>query len=98
MYPRVIEPELQTALETQGEHIVIGDFNLHHPYWSGPSRPTQHAAADQLLDIVAAADLDLTLPAGTVTWEARRSSSTIDLVFMSASLVPMVEHCKARLS
>lgn len=49
-----------------------------------------------MLDIVAEADLDLTLPPGTVTWEARRSSSTIDLISMSTSLVPMVEHCKSR--
>ena len=43
---------------------MLGDFNLPHPLWSGPSRPTQHQAADQLLDVVRAASMQLTLPSG----------------------------------
>src|SRR5271154_4357783 len=34
------------------EHILIGDFNLHHPYWSGNERLTRHMAADHLLEII----------------------------------------------
>ena len=89
-------PEAQHSLESDGEHILLGDFNLHHPYWSGPSRPTQHAAADQLLNLVAEKELSLALPKGTVTWEARGSYSTIDLVFMTEFLAERLEHCKAR--
>ena len=55
------------SMLTQGvHHILLGDFNLHHPFWNGPSRPTQHAAADQLLDIIDEFNLSLTLPKGTV--------------------------------
>lgn len=79
------------------EHILLGDFNLHHPYWSEPSRLTQHAAVDQLLDIIGAANMELIFSPGTVIWKARQSSSTIDLVFLSAKLVPKLEHCKTRL-
>lgn len=89
-------PAIRAQIESlEGEHIVLGDFNLHHPFWSGPSRPTQHAAADALLDLVDDHKLSLTLPAGTVTWEARGSQSTIDLVFMSEGLAERLIKCGA---
>ena len=78
---------LQEALRTLGEHIVLGDFNLHHRYWCGAFRLTQHAMADILLDIIANQDMDLTLPRGTITWEKGNSFfSTIDLVFVTDAL------------
>lgn len=88
-------PTLQMQLKENGGHIVLGDFNLHHPYWSGPSRFTQHAVADTLIDMVTQAKLQLTLPRGTTTWEARGTRSTIDLVFMEDWLAQAVEHCRA---
>ena len=75
--------DAQRQLSADAHHILLGDFNLHYPFWNGATRPTQHAAADQLLGIVDEANLSLTLPNGTVTWEARNSFSTIHLVFMS---------------
>lgn len=78
-----------------GEYILLGDFNLHHPFWSGPTWPTQHAAADALLDLIDDFDLSLTLPAGTITWKARGSTSTIDLVFMTRGLVDRLVQCGA---
>lgn len=72
---------------------MIGDFNLHHPYWCGPSRMTQHAMADTLLNLAAEHELDQTLPAGTVTWARGRLSSTIDLVFMSEKLKDSLVRC-----
>ena len=89
-------PILSRQLAAEAEHVVIGDFNLHHPLWNGLTRPTQHTAADHLLDLVENHDLSLTLPKGSVTWEARGSFSTIDLVFMSEYLAERVEHCKTR--
>ena len=79
-------PEAQYSLESDGEHILLGDFNLHHLYCSSPSQPTQHVAANQLLNLVPEKKLLLTLPKGTVTWEARGSYSTIDFVFMTEFL------------
>lgn len=87
-------PALSRCLTVGGEHIVLGDFNLHHPLWGGTRAFTQDAMADNLIDIVEAAHMDLTLPAGTITWEARKSSSTIDLIFMTENLQNKVEHCK----
>lgn len=92
-------PTLSYALDAgmNVKHIVVGDFNLHHPYWSRPLRSSQHAAADQLLDIIKEVDFKLALPPDTITWEARQSCSTIDLVFLSARLIAKLEHCKTRL-
>ena len=89
-------PAARSMLTADAHHILLGDFNLHHPFWNSPSRPTQHAAADQLLEIIDDHNLSLTLPKGTVTWEARNTSSTIDLVFMSEYLVERLEHCMSR--
>lgn len=86
--------EVEHALNVDAKHILLGDFNLHHPYWSGPSRPTQHAAVNQLLDIISKADIELTLPPSTITWEACQSYSIIDLIFLSAELIPKLEYCK----
>jgi hypothetical protein len=41
---------LRAALGADGEHIVVGDFNLHHPLWSKPWYPP-HDRADELLEI-----------------------------------------------
>lgn len=83
-------------MNAKGKHILLGDFNLHHFYWSGLSRPTQHMAANQLLELLEEKDLSLTLPRGTIIWEARSSYSTIDLIFMTSGLVDCFKHCKSR--
>lgn len=89
-------PTIKQQLASGVHHILFGDFNLHHLFWNGPSRPTQHAAANQLLKIIEDACFSLTLPKGTITWEARNSVSTIDLVFMSDYLAERLEHCMAK--
>jgi len=43
------------------KHIITEDLNLHHPSWGGPLYPMQHKLADNLLDIVREADLNLML-------------------------------------
>ena len=88
---------LRQQLQMPGQHIVIGDFNLHYPWWGGPSIPTQHDSADLLIEIVQEANMDLVLPEGTVTWRRRNgsASSTIDLVFVSLDLVDSVLICGA---
>jgi hypothetical protein len=90
-------PEVRRHLTgCEGHQILLGDFNLHHPLWNGPTRLTQHAAADQWLDLAEDLDLSLTLPAGTITWEARNVQSTIDLTFMTGPLADRVIHCNTR--
>lgn len=86
-------PAAAHQLVGPGPHILLGDFNLHHPFWNGPSRPTQHAAADHLLDLVDEHRLSLALPRGTITWQARGSMSTLDLVFLSEGLSNRILQC-----
>jgi Endonuclease-reverse transcriptase len=88
---------LKEALKMLGEHIIIGDLNLHHSSWGGPSYPMQHKLADNLLDIIQDADLNLTLPQGTITRDCQRGNNheqtIIDLVFTTAVLEQQVVRC-----
>ena len=52
--PFALLPDL---LLEPGEHILLGDMNVHHPMWGGVNDLVQHNAADLLLDAVAPADL-----------------------------------------
>ena len=82
--------------EPADDHIVVGDFNLHHPLWSGLARLTQHAAADILLDIARNASLELVTKCGIETWRARGTYSTIDLSFISQDLGEKLIKCVTR--
>jgi exonuclease III len=89
---------LQECLrEDTNDHILLGDFNLHHPLWAGLSRPTQHASSDILLDIARNHSLELATPQGTVTWRSRGTHSTIDLTFVSETLASKIIKCQPRL-
>lgn len=85
---------LPEALNCDGEHILLGDFNLHHPSWGGVLLPTQHALADDLIDITIRANLQLTLPPGSITWRIRHSMSTLDLVFATGSTAGRIQQCR----
>jgi Endonuclease-reverse transcriptase len=89
---------LAQALRIPGEHVVIGDFNLHHPLWGGPTYPHQHSVAESLIQTMRDADIKLALPQGTITREAMRGrtieQTTIDLVWLSASLLPRMAQCR----
>ena len=78
------------------EHILLGDFNLHHPLWCGPRNPSTHAAADRLVSAMFEHNMALVSPKGVTTWEAHGHTSTIDLVFMSPFLQQQVVRCEVR--
>jgi hypothetical protein len=80
-------------LQKPGEHILVGDFNLHHPSWGGTACFDQHDMADELLRITHQADMRLLTPPGIATWEARGAASTIDLIFATSSLVGRMVKC-----
>ena len=87
---------LPDLLSRNGDHLLLGDFNLHHPMWCGPRNPTAHKAADSLVDLILSYNLSLASPKGGVTWEARGQSSTIDLTFLSPRLKEQVIRCEIR--
>ena len=35
-------PKICKALQKPEKHILVGDFNLHHPQWNNPGRFTYH--------------------------------------------------------
>ena len=84
---------MKQLISKEKETILLRDFNLHHFYWSESTRSTQHAATDRLLNIVKTNNLQLTLSRDIITWKTRRFCSTIDLTFMSDSLMLDVKHC-----
>ena len=87
---------LPDLISRDGDHLLLGDFNLHHPMWCSPRNPTAHKAADRLIDLILSYDLALASPKGGVTWEARGQSSTIDLTFLSPRLREQIVRCEIR--
>jgi exonuclease III len=91
-------PYLQHALHMPGAHIVVGDFNLHHPLWCAPGYSHQHSLAEDLLTSMRNAGLELALSPGTITREAQRGETkeetTIDLAWMSSQLLEKLIQCK----
>jgi hypothetical protein len=79
-------PLLQDALGTPGEHLLVGDFNLHHPLWSGIRDPACHDASADLIRAVNGAHLQLLSPVGQITWARGPSRSTLDLAFGSPTV------------
>jgi Endonuclease-reverse transcriptase len=88
--------DLRTALTRRGRHLVVGDFNLHHPLWAGPEYPHTDAAATDLIDLMDDRGLEQLVPPGTTTYETRGAKTTIDLVWASYSLAEQLIRCEAR--
>ena len=55
-------PLLEGVLTGPGEHILLGDFNLHHRMWNEKRRVTSHAEAEELLIVTAKTGLRLLTP------------------------------------
>jgi exonuclease III len=81
------------GLTETGQHILVGDFNLHHPQWGSDFTPPHHFLSGRLLGMTEQADMDLITPKGMETWAARNSSSTLDLCFATTSLASKVLRC-----
>jgi hypothetical protein len=85
---------LPQALDHPGEHLLIGDFNLHHPLWGGTMLPTQHTLSDILIETTVQSNLQLILPQGTVTWRSGNSMSTLHLSFATSGITEQVLQCQ----
>jgi Reverse transcriptase (RNA-dependent DNA polymerase)/Endonuclease-reverse transcriptase len=87
---------LPEILERKSDHILIGDFNLHHQLWSGSRSTRPDRMALDLLSFTQQAELVLATPPGLVTWrrsESSTSCSTIDLIFLSDGLAQHLVRC-----
>jgi exonuclease III len=74
------------------DHIIVGDINIHHPIWGGPHAATEEEAEDFIQDMDEAGMELLTEP-GTVTWQREEQESTIDLTLISRSLTERLIQC-----
>ncbi len=62
-HPRGCIPNLEKALAAQrdGEHVVVGDLNLHHPAWGGIHILVTDRNSEDLLSVVEEFGLQLLL-------------------------------------
>ena len=88
--------DLRELLEEQGNtrHIVVGDFNVHHPLWSGVCLPTAHSAAETLISSLYKNGCQSITPLGTKTFPTANGGTTIDLTFVSDALTDELLSCQ----
>lgn len=102
---------LQTALQAQEpdyqdiQHLVVGNFNLHHPLWSGvepeetesKTRWGNRIGCESLLELVDEHELQLLTRPGTATYiRGTTTPSTLDLTFCSPGLSDKVISCQVQ--
>ena len=94
-----ILPELDLLLNDDSTyHVVVGDFNLHHPAWSGdrslPSNNRKSAEPPILLAMAVERGIELCTVPGTVTRHRTGERSTVlDLTWASDYLVERMTRC-----
>lgn len=86
--------QIDLRLRQPGEHLLLGDFNLHHPTWSALERPAS-AHSEHLLRLLQRQEMTLHLPSGTKTLHQKKIQTTIDLVFGSSGLTNRLLCCSA---
>jgi hypothetical protein len=78
----------------EGEHVIIGDFNAHHPVWGGPG-VTAEPESEEFLLLADQFKLDL-LTGGKPTWERGGMETVIDLTWVSEELTSrLINHGRA---
>ncbi|PTD06372.1 RNA-directed DNA polymerase from mobile element jockey [Fusarium culmorum] len=82
----------------KGDAILPGDFNLHHPLWSGEGRGNVTSQSELFADRIVGMGLELQTKRGEITWsnsqDTEKRSSTIDHTFASPKLCPLIQSCK----
>ena len=89
---------LRELIKKKGRHIILGDFNLHHPLWNSPTYDKHHYIADELLDIVSEIGAILYTPKGLVTRDYQRGihheKTTIDLLFSNLESIESLPYIR----
>jgi endonuclease/exonuclease/phosphatase family metal-dependent hydrolase len=88
-------------MEEEGvEDVWVGDFNRHHPMWDEARNSHLFMAAnldvaEELLEVAVERGMEMTLPKGLPTLEARATCNLTrpDNVFCSASLIEAIVKC-----
>lgn len=82
------------SIKREVEHVVVGDFNLHHPAWGGIHISTTDRNSEDLLSLVEEYGLQLLLKKGKITYEEAGNQGTIDLVFAFLLISESLISCK----
>ena len=82
---------LRAAAE-DGETILLGDFNAHHPRWGGVGVACEQNA-EHLRVECDRRHLALLTPRGEPTWKRGTQSSVIDLTFATAAIQERIIYC-----
>jgi len=79
--------------------LWLGNFNIHHPLWSGPAYPgqCQHSNTTLLIALLAYHNMECWLPVATPTYQLdiHHTWSTIDLICCSPEILPLLTSCNA---
>ena len=99
--PSVIRPLHNVLAEHPGQqHVVVGDFNLHHPLWARPDYNHRHEEADELVNLAADHGLELLTPPGTITYDKhmgrRCHQTTVDLAWATTPVADRLVRCQDR--
>jgi retrotransposon-encoded endonuclease len=87
-------PEALTALQDPGQHLIVGDFNLHHPLWGGPEVRRAHTGAELIIQGAIENSLEFLLQPGTITRAKNAEQSTLDLALCTQGLSSFIAHCR----
>lgn len=78
---------LQNIQNENSEHLVVGDFNLHHQKWGGDVVERAHEGAKYLVEAIEMATLQLLSSRGVLTRKKHGNRpSTLDLTLATPSL------------
>jgi uncharacterized protein YqgV (UPF0045/DUF77 family) len=73
---------------------MVGDFNLHHPYWGGLRAQTPDPKVEEALQIIEEYQLGLLYKPGTTTFRVRDMETTIDLSLATPGLQDSLIRCR----
>lgn len=86
---------LRNVMLQGGEHLVVGDFNLHHPLWGGTAVERSDAGALQIVETIEAGTLQLLSVPGVPTREKHGNQpSTLDLTLATPSTAARIAACE----
>lgn len=77
-----------------GEHISLGNFNLHHPMWGGEDISHTDPGATNVIHFMHEKNMEQALPRSTTTYKECVHKSTIGLVFATKLLVDNLISCQ----
>jgi len=77
--------EVGAGVAPAGRHLLVGDFNLHHPLWDMEGRTSR--GANEFLELTTRWDLTIATPQGEITRTRKgQRDSTINLAWASSNL------------